>query len=131
ELPAIAAAVLHDERAFLDHELAQRRDAGYPPYTRLAAVLFSGRIEKEVEAMAERLAEAIRPSAEARGVRVLGPAPQALTRLKNQYRWHFLLKASAAPALRELLEAALAASEADKARKSVRVIVDVDPVEVL
>jgi len=131
EHPAIAAAVLHDERAFLDRELELRRDTGYPPFARLAAVLFSGRVEKEVENLATRVADAIRPQAESRHVNVLGPAPQALTRLRNQYRWHILIKAGSAPALREVLEATLAAAEGDKQKKSVRIIIDVDPVEVL
>jgi primosomal protein N' (replication factor Y) len=131
EHPAIAAAVLHDERAFLDRELQLRRDAAYPPYARLATVLFSGRVENEVENLAARVAGAIRPAAESQKVKVLGPAPQALARLRNQYRWHIVIKAGNAPALRETLQAALAAAEADTNKKSVRVIVDVDPVEVL
>jgi len=35
------------------------------------------------------------------GVAVLGPAPQAMARLRRRYRWHLLLKATHAGRLRE------------------------------
>jgi primosomal protein N' (replication factor Y) (superfamily II helicase) len=146
--PAIAAAVLLDEGAFLDRELAERREAGYPPFVRLATLLFSGPDEGEVERTATQAAAAMRTATGAAGaangaggVRVLGPAPQPLARLRNQHRWHVLLKGRQAAALRAVALAGLAAAEAlrregrgrprgDVAR-AVRVIVDVDPVEVL
>ena len=130
EHPAVAAAALHDERMFLDHELEQRREAGYPPFTRLASVLFSGRDEGEVEAAATRTREQIAERARAAGVQVLGPAPQALARLKGRHRWHLLLKATHAARLRELALGALEYAEVARA-KGVRVVADVDPVDVL
>jgi primosomal protein N' (replication factor Y) (superfamily II helicase) len=137
EHPAIVAAALNDERLFLDHELEQRREAGYPPFRRLATVLFSGRDEDAVEAAATRLRATLEgPAAEA-GVEVLGPAPQALARLKGRHRWHLLLKATHATKLRAMV--ALALDRADEARRGTRaergsgvtVMADVDPVDVL
>lgn len=127
---AVAAAALNDERMFLDCELGQRREAGYPPFRRLATVLFSGTDEGEVEAAATRIRERIEVPAEAAGVELLGPAPQALARLKGRHRWHLLLKATNATRLRETVAHAL--EQADAARlKGVKVMADVDPVEVL
>ena len=126
----MAAAVLHDEKLFLDHELRQRREAGYPPFTRLATVLFSGPKEDEVEAAATRVRDALEAPAEAEGVELLGPAPQALARLRGRHRWHLLLKAKDAARLRAVVRRAL--EQADAARlKGVTVMADVDPVEVL
>jgi primosomal protein N' (replication factor Y) (superfamily II helicase) len=130
EHPAVAAAALHDEQLFLDHELKQRREAGYPPFTRLATVLFSGADEAEVEAMATAVREAIEPPAEAEGVEVLGPAPQALARLRGRHRWHLLLKARDGARLRAVARRALEQAEASRL-KGVTVMADVDPVEVL
>ncbi len=127
---AVVSAALNDERLFLDRELAQRREAGYPPFRRLATVLFSGKDEGEVEAAAARIRESIEAPAEAAGVEVLGPAPQALARLRGRHRWHLLLKATNAARLRESVARAL--EQADAARlKGVKVMADVDPVEVL
>ena len=130
EHPAVAAATLHDERMFLDDELRARREAGYPPFTRLATVLVSGRDEPEVESATTRIRDQIADRAAAAGVSVLGPAPQALSRLKGRHRWHLLLKATHAARLRDIV--ALALDQADSARlKGVRVVADIDPVDVL
>src|SRR5207249_7955812 len=50
--PAIAAAARLDEPAFLEHELVQRREAGYPPFRRLVALRFSAPDAADVEAAA-------------------------------------------------------------------------------
>ena len=131
EHPAITAAVLDDERLFLDAELEERREAGYPPYVRLVSLLFSGRDEAAVERAAGEVGRALRPVAETAGVAVLGPAPQALARLRNQHRWHLLLKGTNAGALREVARVGLDAAEGNLRARGVKVVPDVDPVEVL
>ncbi len=130
EHPAVVAAALHDERLFLEHELRQRREAGYPPFTRLATVLFSGPDAGEVEVAADRVRAALEAPAAAEGVEVLGPAPQALARLRGRHRWHLLLKAKDAARLRAVARRALEEAEASRLT-SVTVMADVDPVEVL
>jgi primosomal protein N' (replication factor Y) len=129
--PAITAATLGDESLFLDPELEQRRAAGYPPYVRLVTLLFSGRDEAAVERAAGEVGAALLPGAEAAGVSVLGPAPQVLTRLRNQFRWHLLLKGTNAVALHEVARRGLEVAAGDRRARGVKVIADVDPVEVL
>src|SRR5207249_7384225 len=109
--PAIAAAALNDAAAFLEYETTQRRAAGYPPYARLAAIQISGREEAAVEGAAEAIAATLRADAEARGVEILGPAPQMLSRLRGQHRWHLLIRGTAARAVREAAERALDSAE--------------------
>jgi primosomal protein N' (replication factor Y) len=131
EHPAIVAASAYDETGFMNRELEERREAGYPPYVRLAALLLTGAESDEVEAAAERLAERLREPAERSGVRLLGPAPQALARLRGRYRWHLLLKSEKAASLRALAEAAWEWAESKSRPRGVRLAVDVDPIEVL
>ena len=130
EHPAIAAIADGDSAAFLARERDERRDAGYPPFTRLVSLLVNGPNEEEVEAAAGELAERARQAGESRGVEVLGPAPQALSRLRGQHRWHALLKGSNAKAVREVAAEALAWAE-QPGRRRVRVIADVDPIDAL
>ncbi|MCC6349379.1 MAG: primosomal protein N' [Candidatus Eisenbacteria bacterium] len=130
EHPAIAAMLAGESAAFVKDELAMRREAGYPPFTRLVALLADGPDESEVEAAANALAERARAVAEPHGITVLGPAPQALSRLRGRHRWHLLLKGDKGGALRETAAAALAWSE-EPGRRRVRVVADVDPIEVL
>ena len=157
--PAIAAAVLHDERAFLDHELRQRREAHYPPFVRLAALTFAGKDEQAVEQAASAVAAFLRATAEALADRgaapsdsaghaaeivadvpesdeapvlsVLGPAPHAMARLRGQFRWHVLLKSANASTLRAAASRALEHYEASTGKHGVRMVIDIDPVEVL
>jgi len=129
--PAIEAAARHDEESFVERETAERREAGYPPFTRLATILFSGEDERRVEALATRIEERLAPEAEASGVTLLGPAPQALARLRGRHRWHLLLKAGSAAKLHAMAARGLALAEADPDAGHVRVVADVDPVDVL
>jgi primosomal protein N' (replication factor Y) len=129
--PAILAACAYDEDRFAERELAERKEAGYPPFVRLAALLLTGADEVVVERAAEALAEAIAQEAVRQDVRVLGPAPQALARLRGKYRWHLLLKSTSGKAVREVAAKALEWAESKARPRAVRVAADVDPIEVL
>jgi primosomal protein N' (replication factor Y) len=131
EHPAIAAVAAADpaeaERLFRKRELDERRDALYPPFTRLVTLRADGPDEQAVEAAATAMAERAREQGAAHDIQVLGPAPQALARLRGRHRWHVLLKGASGAALRHIAAAALA----QPAHPGVRVIADVDPIEVL
>jgi primosomal protein N' (replication factor Y) len=129
--PAITAASRYDASGFAGRELDERREAGYPPFVRLATLLLTGADQGEVERAAEALAEALRPEAQAQDVKLLGPAPQALARLRGKYRWHLLLKGTSAAKLRAVASRGLAWAESKERPSTVRVVADVDPVEVL
>ena len=63
-------------------------------------------------------------------VTVLGPAPQALSKLRGQHRWHLLLKGGDAAKVRAAAAAALAWAE-QPGRRGASVAADVDPIETL
>src|SRR5262249_24714299 len=128
---AIAAASRYDATGFAEKELSERREAGYPPFVRLATLLLTGDDEAGLERAGLALAAAIRPEAEAQGVKLLGPAPQALARLRGRYRWHVLLKGASAARLRAVAARGLEWAESKARPGAVRVVADVDPVEVL
>jgi primosomal protein N' (replication factor Y) (superfamily II helicase) len=128
---AVATAPLEaGERTFRKRELDERREAGYPPFTRLVTLLVDGPDAGEVERAATGLAAHARASAANDDIAILGPAPQALSRLRDRHRWHVLLKGTDGRALRRVAGEALAWSDQPGHRK-VRVIADVDPIEVL
>ena len=131
EHPAITAACHYDARGFAERELAERREAGYPPFVRLATLLLTGANEGEVERAAGLLADAVAAEADAQRVRVLGPAPQALAKLRGRYRWHVLLKGGTSAAVRAVAARGLEWAETKARPSSVRVVADVDPVDVL
>jgi primosomal protein N' (replication factor Y) len=131
EHPAVAFAARHDVAGFLEHELRDRREVHYPPFSRLALVRVDAMDEAEARASAARLAAVGRTTAEAkaRKVDVLGPAPAPIARLRGRWRFRVLLRGVDRPALRSVLTVIDAARAKEPQR--VRVALDVDPVAML
>lgn len=123
--PAIVAAKTHDVRKFIEHELAVRREVGYPPFTHVALVRLDGPDEAEVASEAKRIASVVeRLGTE---VELLGPAPAPLARLRNRFRYRFMLRSQSRKDLREVLLAVARSA----VRRRVRMALDVDPQSML
>ena len=123
---AVQFAARHDFAGFYDKELQFRAWMHYPPYSAIANVLIRS----------EKLDEALTWSGELgrwfektrhEGIRVLGPAAAPITRLKRDYRYHFILKSPSREKMNALLRAMLAEAAARKIPRT-QVIVDVDAV---
>jgi primosomal protein N' (replication factor Y) len=121
---AVQYAARHDFAGFYEKELRFRNWMHYPPYSALANVLIRS----------EKLDEALRWSGligqwfektRHEGVRVLGPAAAPILRLKNDYRYHFVLKSASREKMNNLLRAMLAYAHTQKIPRT-QVIVDVD-----
>jgi primosomal protein N' (replication factor Y) len=131
EHPAIVFAARHDVRGYVEHELVDRRELGYPPFARLALVRFDHPDERQTLSMARDIARVAHDVARAQGgaVSVLGPAPAPLARLRGRYRFQVLLRAKERRPLRAVLHAV--ASARDRASTPVRVSIDIDPVQMM
>ena len=121
---AVQYAAQHDFVGFYEKELRFRSWMHYPPYSALANVLI--RSEKMNDALEwsgtlGRWFENTRHE----GIRVLGPAAAPIVRLKNDYRYHFVLKAASREKLNNLLREMLAEAARQKIPRT-QVIVDVD-----
>src|SRR5690606_30167947 len=99
---AITLAASHDVDAFVERELRDRAELSYPPYSRLALVRIEAIDELSTQREAERLARIARRSAPD-GVLVVGPAPAPIARLRNRFRWRFMLRSRERGPLRETL----------------------------
>ncbi|MFC1613951.1 primosomal protein N' [Gemmatimonadota bacterium] len=96
--PAIKFAVKHNYSGFAERELEVRRAAGYPPFTRLVNVIFSGRDEKVVETWAASASGFVPGLIEKKGLagklEAVGPATCALEKIRGRYRSHLILKST-------------------------------------
>jgi primosomal protein N' (replication factor Y) len=101
EHEAIRCAVRQDTESFADSELRFRRAFRYPPYTRLLLALFLGPDNGKVADAARAGADAVARSHVAPLLRVLGPAPAPIDRLRGRWRHHLLLKSESREALSE------------------------------
>jgi primosomal protein N' (replication factor Y) (superfamily II helicase) len=94
---AIAFAAAHDYASFAEHELAERKRVGWPPFSRMLAARVEGS-ETGARRSAEALAHAARPALRGE-VAMLGPAPAAIERIRGRTRWHVLFRAPSPQAL--------------------------------
>lgn len=134
---ALEAAQHHDYQAFADSELVRRQMFGYPPFGYLIAVKFEAAREGAVASTAREYLHATRRRlrhGDYGDAAVKGPAPAPFERLRGKTRWQMLLQGTDRSALRRLAASMLhdvGHFEPDNKRKNVRVVVDVDPVNML
>ncbi len=123
---AVQYAAQHDFAGFYDKELRFRSWMHYPPYSALANVLVRS----------NKLDEALRWSGilgkwfektRHEGIRVLGPAVAPILRLKQDYRYHFVVKSASRSKLNGLLRSMLAYAAEQKIPRT-QMIVDVDAI---
>ena len=131
EHPAIALAARHDVDAFLERELMDRRELGYPPLTRGALLRVDAVDEGEARAACAKLASVARACEAVRigEVLVQGPAPAPIARIRNRWRFRVMLRAAARARLRSVL--ATVAEALPTLGRNVRGSIDVDPVQLL
>ncbi len=116
---------------FYRAELEVRRTLGYPPFTRLALIRLSGPGEESVALAARHLAQRLRGHLAAdpdlsRLVRVLGPAPAGVAKLKGRFRWQMLLKSHGRPPLAQTLDL-LPQLWSPPPRSKIDLTLDIDP----
>jgi primosomal protein N' (replication factor Y) len=123
---SIQLACRQDYPAFYQRELAFRTAMRYPPVVSLANAVVRARTFAGAMDDAADLAQKVR-DADGGTLRVLGPAPPPLGKLRGEFRAQLLVKGTNRRKIRETLQAALA-SRPDLQR---RTIVDVDPLNVI
>ena len=120
EHAVMKALVAHDRDRLMALEARERKAGGWPPFGQLAAILLDGVDEKKVREAAQMLA---RTAPDDKRIRVLGPAPAPLSKLRGQYRYRLLVKAGSGIHLQRTLKGWLAGQKFS----GVRIKVDVNP----
>ncbi len=98
EHPVIRAILSGDEEGFWRAEAAGRREAGVPPYGRMAGIILSSPDIQTVFDIGEDLARRDGPI-RAVGAQVFGPAPAPIARIRGRHRVRLLVKAPKGAAL--------------------------------
>ena len=126
---SIQAAEGHDYLRFYREEIGYREALLYPPLSHAATILLRGEIETEVIQTANRLLDQLEVLKEDRfpSVEIRGPVPAPLAKIRNKFRWHFLLRSEDVEELRELIQSAVA----EASPTNIDLIVDIDPISVL
>ncbi len=123
EHPVIRAILAGDEEAFWASEAAERKQAGVPPYGRMAGIILSGPDVAQVFDAGNLLARndgALRRI----GAQVYGPAPAPIARVRGRHRVRLLVKAEKTAPLQEALVKWVAQV---RLKGDLRIAVDIDP----
>jgi primosomal protein N' (replication factor Y) len=93
---AIVAAAQHDFAAFFEQEVALRREQAYPPFVRLARMVYSHTNPEYAMQQAERLARRLKADIAEKGLpgfEVMGPAPPHVPKWHGRFRFQISVRA--------------------------------------
>jgi primosomal protein N' (replication factor Y) len=125
---AVRMAAAQDYQAFYEKELHFRRMMHYPPFSAMANVLVRSEKKEMAMRMSAELGILLQPPPEK--LRVMGPAEAPVPRLKNEYRYQFLIKAASRKSLNELLQK-IRAFAAERKWGATALVIDVDPLTLM
>jgi len=114
---------------FYARESRYRKAMFYPPFTALAGIMVADRDQGRAADTAREIGEYL-DSLRSNAMRILGPAPAPLERIKRMHRQQLLIKSSSRASLHHLLGLLRQYIE-DRKFGSTRVFIDVDPVSLL
>lgn len=121
EHPVVHAMLTGDADAFMQAELAARQSYNMPPYGQLVALILSGTDVGAVMQYGQALAANAPDHAD---VRVMGPAPAPLARIRGRYRVRLLVHIRRRLAVQKIMAEWTARI---KPNKAVRLRIDIDP----
>ena len=117
----LKSLINNDRKSFIDFEKDSRRLLSYPPFGKLAAIIISGKNQKNVSKIAAQLGN-IAPNNQY--ISVLGPAPAPLFLLRDNYRFRLLLKTTKNINIQKVLSEWI---KMVNIPSSIKVEIDVDP----
>ncbi len=125
---AVRLAAAHDYQGFYEKELNFRRMMHYPPFSAMANVLVRSEKKEMALRMSTEMGSLFLPPPEK--LRIMGPAEAPVPRLKNEYRYQFLIKSAGRKALNELLQQIRTFAQQRK-WGATALVIDVDPLSLM
>lgn len=130
----MACAREHDFKKFYEYEVRQREALRFPPFSRLALVLFRHRDNERIRGIAQDFTALLKKYAGP--FRVFGPTPSPLERIEHEFRWQVLikndmLKDPAGQQTRATLSRVVQFFHKANRNQRLRLIVDIDPVNMM
>ncbi len=129
--PSVQHAKNHDYLSFYQHEINERYQYKYPPYSRLINFIIRGKDEKKSYLFARSVRDALKEKTGSEawaGVEITGPAPLPFYKLRGNFRWHVMIKT---PLEVNITKDILSCLSAVKKSAGVAMAIDVDPLNIL
>ena len=128
EHPIIKHVINYDYEKMYENQLEERKDYNYPPYVRLIRITIKDKSYEKLNSSADWINNIVRDNF--KGV-ILGPVYPQISRIKNKYHKEFLIKLRNLKELNEfrnVFQKIQKSFDSISKYRSVRIIVDVDPV---
>ena len=129
EHPLLTRLITEGYESFAVSALEERREAGWPPYSRLALLRAEAKDPAGLDAFLQAALQAGLALHES-ALKVLGPATALIARRADHFRAHLLIETAARPTLQRFLSHWLPQVEVLPGPKGLRWSIDVDPLEV-
>ena len=133
EHASIQFAKTVDFEGFASQELPLRESLSYPPFARLASIRLQGIkshvVEQAARTLAQRGQQLSKTFKAFESIRILGPAPAPLARLRGQYRYFVLIKSHSSPQLNEFCDKLI--GDQKWVPSGTRVLIDIDPITMM
>lgn len=128
---AIKAVLDGSYDEFYRSEIKFRKSLNYPPFSRLINLVFSGKDEQKVTESAEVINRMLADGGIFEPSELLGPSPAPISKIKDHYRWHLVIKTDRGDIVKEYLRLNLVEFLTQTNRRETSLIIDVDPVTML
>jgi primosomal protein N' (replication factor Y) len=102
---SLQRAAAHDYEGFYRDELPARAAFNFPPYADLAVLTYSNQDPDLASSVAREAADEMASALlreHLQGIRLMGPAPAFIHKLRGEYRWQLTLKGAGLERAREL-----------------------------
>lgn len=129
---SIIAARHQDFFKFYDTEIAFRESLGYPPFSRMAQVVISGKNRQEVREHAARTGHFLNSLVQSAPrdyttIGILGPIEAPIPKMADRYRWQLLLKSPGVGQLHTLVNSLVREVHSGLKKTGIRITIDIDP----
>ncbi len=117
----------NDYKGFFQKELFLRKELGYPPFSKLIRIIMNFKKKETIKKVINELSEEIKKM-DMNDVIILGPSSAPIEKIRNQWRWHLILKGKNPTVLRQKATEIISYL---KNIKGIRIDIDIDPINLL
>lgn len=132
ENDVILAAARQDYDSFYEQEIALRKVRACPPFSTFFVIHVSGAEEGQALRVCAFLRDTLQkwlntPEYRQVSYRILGPVPEAVTKVNNRFRYRLTLATENTRSIREMIAHLLRCAQGDKRHRGVSITADLDP----
>ncbi len=130
EHPAIVAAAHQDYFMFYDREIEVRRQLQYPPFVHILRIILSDMNQENAILVGREITQTINSRLEHNAI-LLGLSPAPIERIQNRYRFQIIVKCGRLSTLQNLANWVKTQYTSSRISKTLRLMVDIDPENIL